>query len=172
VRILGAILAGGQSRRFGSNKAAAALEGRALIDWVQAAIAPQVDDLVLCGPNGLADRPAGGLGPLAGINAALHAAAERGCDAVLSVPCDAPLLPADLRMRLEAAGAPCFVEDAPVIGLWPVNAAAALDAQLAGEDRSMRTWARRVDARGVRLDRPIVNVNTPEDLASLARHRG
>ncbi|WHU02910.1 MULTISPECIES: molybdenum cofactor guanylyltransferase [unclassified Sphingomonas] len=170
MRILGAILAGGESRRFGSNKAAAVLEGRALIDWVREALAPQVDALLLCGPEGLADRPLGRLGPLAGINAALHAA--QGFDAVLSVPCDAPLLPPDLRARLEAAGAPAFVEDAPVIGLWPVAMAEMLDEHLTGEDRSMRGWARRLGARGISLERPILNVNTPEDLARLAGRNG
>ncbi len=170
MRILGAILAGGESRRFGSNKAAAELDGRALIDWVRSALAPQVEALMVCGPAGLADRPAGRLGPLAGINAALHAAS--GFDAVLSVPCDAPLLPADLRRRLEAAGAPAFIEDAPVIGLWPVALGAALDAHLTGEDRSMRGWARRTGARSIRLDRPILNVNTPDDLARLVRRDG
>lgn len=167
MRILGAILAGGESRRFGSNKAAAALDGRMLIDWVRAALAPQVDALVICGPDGLGDRPAGRLGPLAGINAALHVARE--FDAVLSVPCDAPRLPVDLRLRLEAVGAPSFIEDAPVIGLWPVALAELLDEHLIGADRSMRGWARRIGARGVQLDRPILNVNTPDDLARLAR---
>ncbi len=170
MRVLGAILAGGESRRFGSNKAAASLDGRALIEWVRSALAPQVDALVICGPGGVADRPAGRLGPLAGINAALHAA--DGFDAVLSVPCDAPHLPADLRMRLEEAGAPNFIEDAPVIGLWPVALAEVLDAHLTGEDRSMRAWARRIGAKGIRLDRPILNVNTPEDLARLAGRDG
>ncbi|MBB4840792.1 molybdopterin-guanine dinucleotide biosynthesis protein A [Sphingomonas kyeonggiensis] len=163
---MGAILAGGESRRFGSNKAAAVLEGRALIDWVREALAPQVDALLLCGPEGLADRPGGRLGPLAAINAALHAA--HGFDAVLSVPCDAPRLPADLRVRLQAVGAPCFVEDAPVVGLWPVELAATLDLHLTEADRSMRGWARRIGARGIRLEQPILNVNTPEDLARLA----
>lgn len=170
MRIFGAILAGGESRRFGSNKAAASLDGRALIEWVCDALAPQVDALVICGPEGLADRPAGRLGPLAGINAALHAG--DGFDAVLSVPCDAPYLPADLRVRLEAAGAPSFIEDAPVIGLWPVALAEALDVHLTGEDRSMRAWARRIGALGIRLDRPILNVNTPDDLARLAGRDG
>ena len=167
-RILGAVLAGGLATRFGSDKAIAELDGRPLIDWVVSALAAHVDDIVICGRGGgLPDRPAGRLGPLAGLNAALHAGRTRGFDAVLSVPCDSPHLPADLLDRLRSAGKAAFIVDAPVVGLWPCSAADELDAHLAGRDRSMRGWARRVGAVEVRPETPILNVNRPEDLVRL-----
>lgn len=166
--VLGAILAGGRATRYGSDKALAEHDGRTLLDWVMLSIGGQVEDVVICGRDGgLPDRPGGSLGPLAGLNAALHAARERGFEAVLSVPCDAPHLPADLLARLRDGGDTAYLEDAPVIGLWPALMATSLDTYLTGEDRSMRGWARRVGAVGIRLETPIVNINRPADLALL-----
>lgn len=167
-RVLGVVLAGGQSRRFGSDKTVALLDGIPLIDRVVGALTPQVDAVVISGrPPGLADRPGGGLGPLAGLNAALYHALATGCDWVVSVPCDTPALPADLVERLRGV-TPAFVSDAPVIGWWPVRLADRLDAHLAGGgDRSLRGWARSIDARAIDLG-VVVNVNTAEDLARLS----
>ena len=165
--VLGAVLAGGQSRRFGSDKAVALLDEVALVDRVVAALSPQVDAVVIVGrAGGLADRPAGGLGPLAGLNAALHHARATDYDWVVTVPCDAPLLPHDLVARLRGEG-PRFAADMPVIGWWPATLADRLDTHLAAsDDRSMRGWARAIGAVAVDLG-PIANVNTPADLAKL-----
>ncbi len=171
-RVLGAVLAGGQSRRFGSDKALALLDGVALIEHALAALAAQTDAMTVCGREypGLAcvaDRPAPGLGPLGGLCAALAYAQRHGFDAVLSAGCDLAGLPDDLVARL--ASGPAYVADCPVVGLWPVRLAPALDLWLGtGEgDRSMRGWTRVSGARGVALD-GIVNVNTPSDLVVLA----
>src|ERR1700761_6137627 len=110
MRILGAILAGGRSSRFGSDKALTVIDGRSMLDRIIDALAPQVDGIVVCGRpsseryDGIADRPAADLGPLGGINAALHYAMTHGFGAVLTVPCDTPLLPADLRDQLGEIG--------------------------------------------------------------------
>lgn len=174
MRLLGAVLAGGQSRRFGSDKALAMLGGKALIEHAIAALSAQTDAVIVCGrewANWVADRPEPHLGPLGGINAALHYAAERGFDAVLTAPCDAPLLPANLAERLAATGVPAFVEDMPVIGLWPAVLAASLDAHLAqSADRSVRGWARQVGARPHALDKSIPNVNSLADLSHIFGH--
>ncbi|UUL81709.1 molybdenum cofactor guanylyltransferase [Sphingomonas qomolangmaensis] len=165
MRLLGAVLAGGLSRRFGSDKAEALLDGERLIDRVVAALTPQVDAVILCGrAPGLPDRPVGGLGPLAGLNAALHHARAHGFDAVLSVPCDAPYLPHDLRAIL--GDGPAFIADQPVIGIWPAALADRLDVHLRGDDRSLRRWGRATGA-SARNAPPIANINTPADLSAL-----
>ena len=105
MRLLGAILAGGRSSRFGSDKAVAVWQGRTLLDWATGALAPHVEATVICGRDGgIADRPAGGLGPLAGINAALHLGAAAGFDAVLTLPCDTPTVEPALLDALCRAG--------------------------------------------------------------------
>jgi molybdenum cofactor guanylyltransferase len=171
MRIIGAILAGGRSRRFGSDKAVALLDGVALIERVIAALRPQVDALVVCGRaideyDCVADRPGPDLGPLGGLNAALYYARTNGFDRVVSVPCDAPFLPADLVTRLGES--PSCVASMPVIGLWPSSLSGTLDRHLAtSDDRSMRRWAAIAVARAIDLG-AMDNVNTPADLDQLA----
>ncbi|SOB86678.1 molybdenum cofactor guanylyltransferase [Sphingomonas guangdongensis] len=167
MRLLGALLAGGESRRFGTDKAQALLGARTLIGHAEAGLRPQVAALVRAGGGGLPDRPAPGLGPLGGLNAGLHHARAHGFDAVVSWPCDAPVVPDDLVTRL-GSGGPAFVRDCPVVGYWPATLADALDAHLVGsEDRSMRSWTAAIGAVAIDLP-PIANINTPADLAALA----
>lgn len=168
--ILGAILAGGASRRFGSDKALALLDNRPLIDHVAAAVAGQVDALVVCGRThkglvALPDRPAPGLGPLGGLGAALAHGRQAGFAAVLSVGCDMPLLPPDLVALLSPG--PGALENQWLVGLWPVTLADRLDAFVTGKDRSLRGWAVVAGARLV-TGPALPNINTPADLAGLS----
>jgi molybdopterin-guanine dinucleotide biosynthesis protein A len=172
--VLGAVLAGGQARRFGADKALAVFEGRALIDHVVGALAAQTDAVVVVGRQygamtSVDDRPRAGLGPLGALAGALHHAREHGFAGVLSAPCDAPLLPGDLVRRLAGEGA-AYAEGLPVLGWWPSALADHLAAWL-GEDRSraVRHWAAAVGARAVALDIVPANVNTVADLAGLRR---
>jgi molybdopterin-guanine dinucleotide biosynthesis protein A len=174
--ILGAVLAGGRSSRFGSDKARAVHGGRPLLAHVVQAMAGQVAAVVVCGrpESGLAgvaalpDRPSPDLGPLGGLNAALAHARDYGYDAVFTAGCDTPVLPADIVARLAAAGSPAMVAQMPVIGLWPSSLAAQLDAHVAdGGDMSLRRWGRSVGAVLLAVDDVIPNINTPDDLARL-----
>lgn len=172
---LGAVLAGGRSSRFGSDKASARWRGRALIDHVVDALATVADDIVICGRAhgdraALADRPSAGLGPLAAINAALHHAAGHGFDRVLTLPCDVPAVAPGLLARLLHEVDAAYYDAVPVIGIWPARLAAALDASLVGGgDRSIRRWARGAGATPLLLlpGETPVNVNRPEDFAAL-----
>lgn len=173
-RLLGAVLAGGQSRRFGSDKALAVWQGKPLIEHAIDALRPVVDDLIIIGRGygaqvALPDRPAPGMGPLGGLNAALHHAATHGFDAVLSVGCDTPLLPGELLDRLRRSDRPAYIGTLPVIGCWPAGLATMLDCFLA-EDRkhAIRAWAEVIGAEPV--DWPgLANVNEPSDLRGLVR---
>jgi len=171
--LLGAVLAGGESRRFGSDKLAARLGERTLLDHAIAWLAARTDTVAVCGRDVvgvtvLADLPAPGLGPLGGLAAALRHAHRHGHATVLTIPGDTPDLPVDLAERLAEIGAPVFVRGCPVIGLWPSSCADRLVEHLMQtEDRSMRGWARTIDAQALTLPAPIPNVNFPDDLAAL-----
>lgn len=169
MRILGAILAGGKAQRFGSDKAHALWQGERLIDRVAAALGPQCDALVVCGRDepgftSVPDRPEAGLGPLGGLNASLHHARDNGFDAVLTSACDIPDIPGDLLARLAGEGA-AIIADQPVVGLWPANLAPVLDQLLAEGGRAIYRFADRVNARLVRIDPKLGNINRPADLA-------
>ncbi|ONF96904.1 molybdenum cofactor guanylyltransferase [Sphingomonas jeddahensis] len=172
--VLGAIMAGGEARRFGSDKALALFEGRPLIDHVATGLRGQTDAVVVVGRHhggltSVADRPARGLGPLGALAGALHWAQANGFAAVLSAPCDVPLLPDDLAMRLAGEGA-AYVDGLPVLGWWPSVLADDLAEWLAADrPRAVRQWAAAVGARLVVLEGLPANVNTQEDLAALRR---
>ncbi len=174
--ILGAVLAGGQATRFGSDKALAAAAGETLLDRAVAQLAVQCDAVVVAGREAapvpvLADRPRPGMGPLGGIAAALHHASDNGFDAVLTSGVDSPGLPADLAARL--APPPAYLAAQPVVGLWPASAAGTVDAILAGEGRhSLRAFAEALGARAVTLPSDPANINTPADLAEWEESHG
>lgn len=108
----GLILAGGAGRRVeGRDKGLVNWRGLTLIEHVMARLLPQVDALLIScnrneeryaqfGPVVAGDTRHGYQGPLAGIESAEP---EIHSDLVLVVPCDMPLLPADLALRLSAA---------------------------------------------------------------------
>ena len=170
MRVLGAILAGGKSRRFGSDKALAEHEGRCLIAHCVEALRGQVDDLVVCGREwpglvSLPDRPVADAGPLGGLNAALHIP---GFDAVLCVPVDVHPLPTDLRAMLEGDDARVLASQ-HAIGFWPTRLGAALDAHLERGHRAIGGWIAHTGAiRVPDAELALVNINTRADLSMLA----
>jgi molybdopterin-guanine dinucleotide biosynthesis protein A len=167
MRILGAILAGGASTRFGSDKGAALFAGVPLIDHVIAALRPQVETLVIVGRDWpgharVDDLPAPGLGPLGGLAGALGHGLINGYDAVLVAPCDTLGIPADLAQRL--APGPAVAAGQRSIGLWPTSLATALIARLTGGDsRALHVWVEACEAREVDCG-PLHNINHPDDL--------
>jgi molybdopterin-guanine dinucleotide biosynthesis protein A len=171
--ILGAVLAGGRSTRFGSDKALAELGGRTLLARAVDALSAQCDAVVVVGREDapaptLPDWPRADMGPLAGIAAALHHARDEGYDEVLTCSVDSVGLGDNLAAQLRPS--PAYCESQPVIGLWPATASDQLDTLLTSNARhSMRAFAELVGARAVTLDRIPDNINTPADLESAER---
>jgi molybdenum cofactor guanylyltransferase len=168
MKTVGAILAGGQSRRFGSDKANALLEGKPLLEHVAATLGPQVDMLVVAGREwpGLAsvpDFPTPGLGPLGGLAGALAYAELAGFDAVLSSGCDLLDIPHNLIKTLGLG--PAIIDDQPLLGLWPVAVADTLTSWLMDKrNRSVYRFAAHIGACRVPLSFAVRNANRPQDL--------
>lgn len=166
--LLGAIIAGGGAKRFGGDKGAARIAGRALIDHVADLLRVQVNDLVIVGRTwagleAIMDHPAPDNGPLGGICAALRHGRTHGHEAVLTASCDTLPVPDDLAKRLTPA--PAVVDGQWMLGLWPVAQADTLEQWLLSQpDRSMRGWMRVANARTVELPIAFTNINTREDL--------
>lgn len=171
--ILGCVLAGGQARRFGSDKALAVLDGETLLDRAVLALDRLCDGVVVAGRlqgpvPGVPDWPEAGLGPLGGLAGALKHAKNNGFGAVLSCGVDSIDLPEALLALMLPA--PACLAAQPVVGLWPVSTLPVLESILTGgERRSMLHFAARTGARLVETDDPPANINTPEDLARLRR---
>ncbi len=172
MRVLGALLAGGQSKRYGSDKALAIYRGQYLIDHALELLRPQCDAIVICGRSykdyeSIQDIPQDN-GPLGGLNAALLYAKERHYDAVISFPCDtikgdtikgdtikrtavdcgaAMAQPFDDKFWFEGEETAYFI-DQPVIGYWPCGLSAMLEHWLRTQKRrSMLAWIDYIDEK-------------------------
>ncbi len=186
-----AVLAGGRSRRFGTDKRQAELDGKALMDravGLAREVAPTV--LLSVGPgegpqfNDLAtviedDRADGG--PLVGLAAVLSVVTTPWC-AIL--PVDTPCLTPDVLRVLAALATPggAVASDArglhPLVAVFPVSAwQVARDALDRGE-RSIRAFLAGLDVRIIGPElladlgdptRLLANVNTVADLNALTK---
>jgi len=196
VKVVGLLLAGGQSRRMGGgDKALRLLEGIPLLERVIERLRPQVEALVL-NANGdplrfarfalpvAADSVPGFAGPLAGVLAGLDWAVSHrpDCPYVVSVATDAPFLPVDLVARLaegldearaDLACAASGGRSHPVFGLWPVRLRG--DLRRAVVDHGIRKvdlWTTRHKLTTVAFaDQPVdpfFNANRPEDFETAA----
>jgi molybdenum cofactor guanylyltransferase len=172
VRRLGAIIAGGKATRFGGDKAAALLDRRPLIEHVADGLRGQVERLIVCGRGWpgiewVQDRPSAGMGPLGGLNAALHYAQQEGFDVVATSGCD--VLPVPEFPRELPGGNAVFVDGHYLLGLWPVELASALDKHLSGQNNlSMRHWIAEIGAQPIDTAAAFYNLNTQSDVAQYA----
>jgi molybdopterin-guanine dinucleotide biosynthesis protein A len=183
------VFAGGEGRRMGGRKPERAFGGATLIARAVAqarAWSPTVAVAVRHAgqaPAGLGaplilDDPGVG-GPAAGLVAAFAFARAQGAGRLLTLPCDTPVLPEDLALRLEAAlagEAAVAVASSlgrlhPTCALWRTAAADALPGYLATRaslrgfaetcGMAVADWPCAPDAD------PFANANTPEELAAL-----
>jgi len=185
MRIVVAILAGGEGRRIGGEKPQRLLGGQRLIDraellarqWsdVVAVVVREPDQIGRATLACIFDEP--GLdGPLGGLAAALRFADSGGCEAVLTIPADMPFLPSDLSARLSAeiGNAKAAVARSgghlhPVCALWSTRwVLEVLPEYVASERRSLKGLAEAVGYAAVDwasepLD-PFFNINSAEDL--------
>lgn len=184
------ILAGGSSRRFGSHKAFAELDGKPLVVHVIDRIVPQTkgtvvinsNDLAAFHPFGLQIVPDGawaGAGPLSGIFAALQWILSTGREQIATVAIDQPFLPEVFLAQLCQVGAPviakCSQRLHPINGLWSVSQLPQLRAYLETGRRDAHGWAEACRAKVAEFPMeagatdPFLNVNTQADLAIAAQ---
>jgi molybdopterin-guanine dinucleotide biosynthesis protein A len=170
-RIVACILAGGLSTRMGRDKAGLRLGSRTMLAHVRAAARAaglpvkviRRDDVPRCGPLG---------GIITGLR-------RTRATAVLFLACDMPFVSAALLGRvLKAAGqgnravftvaGPGGAPGFPFA--IPATALDAIEAQRCSGDFSIRTLARTLKARRMRVTRgatSLANANTPEEFARL-----
>lgn len=185
IPICGLVLAGGQGRRMGGiDKGLALLQGRPLVAHVVERLLPQVDRVLVSANRNLeqyaafgtvvSDRVADFAGPLAGLDAGLHACPT---PLLVTVPCDAPFLPADLVARLAAARAAVDADIAvartgtqvhPVFALVSTRVRAQLADFLARGERKAQAWTATLSMVEVPFDDApdaFTNLNTRAELA-------
>jgi len=156
--LFGAVLAGGQSRRMGRDKALLSVGGSTLLEHALAQLAPLVsrlfvgtgaevryaEQLAAFDATAVLDRPTygAGAGPLAGLEAILSAAAAAGAKRVLLLACDLPHVKtghletllaasrgADVTIGCDAGG------DQPLVGVYDLGCLPAVQRALARGER-------------------------------------
>jgi molybdopterin-guanine dinucleotide biosynthesis protein A len=174
--ILGAVLAGGMSSRFGSDKALAEFRGHTLLAHAVDTLSGWCEHVIVVGratapaPT-LPDWPRAGMGPLGGIAAALHHARDEGYEFLLTCGVDSLALPEELPELLMPA--PAFVESQPIIGLWPASVVKAVEDILHSEGpHSLKRFTAAIGARAVKSLTDPANINTQADLAALEQRHG
>lgn len=185
MRLAGVIIAGGQSRRMGHEKALLEFGGVSLIARIADRLRPQVAALAI-NANGDARRfeflglpviadCTTSASPLAGLLTALTWANDNAFDAVITAPSDTPFLPHDFFERLHGDGAAIAASGQPhyICGFWPVTLLPILDDALRHHDmRRMKDWttlcAARIVLWPVAPYDPFFNINTADDLATAA----
>ncbi|MDT8436871.1 MAG: molybdenum cofactor guanylyltransferase [Gemmatimonadota bacterium] len=194
--VLGVLLAGGRSTRYGSPKARAQVRGVALADRALAALEGAADRVAVVANDprdaGTSRHPVRpdvlpGRGVLGGILTAVRWAREEGRDAALVLACDMPLVPAALLRRLAERAGPGRVvlpaSDGPR-GMEPLCAAygaatgPAIEDALGRGERAVISFFADVEIDVLPIDevrrfgppeRLFWNVNRPEDRARAER---
>ena len=174
--ILGVVLAGGRSSRFGTDKASATLGGTTLLERAVAGLGKYCDTVVVAGRSVapvavIPDWPGPDRGPLGGIAAGLRHAQENGFASILTCGVDSADLPDNLLEILTPA--PAFLASQPVIGHWPAGASTTIEGILVGDgSHAMRAFAEAIGARSVECAQAPANINTQDDLAEAKRRLG
>jgi molybdopterin-guanine dinucleotide biosynthesis protein A len=173
-------LAGGESRRFGGEKALFPLGGRPMAAWALAALRPWTkDQLLVTNDEAVAEAlhiqtspdliP--GQGPLGGLHTALSWVRDRGMDGAFVLACDLPLITKELVGRvleLWPEDAPAVVPGSqgplglePLCGAYGVQCLPALEQLLREGDRSLEAVIKRISAHRI----PSAALGTREELA-------
>lgn len=182
------ILAGGKGSRLGGrDKGLLEWQGRPFIEHLLQAIEPVTQNIIInanqnievyqrYGYPVISDVTADFAGPLAGMLAALRSA---DTPYILSLPCDAPLVSADIVEKF------CDVHEEKKQGLYVASTAEGmqpvyaminhaladnLQQYLADGGRKARDWMKANDAVVVEFDQPasmFVNINTESDWQSI-----
>ena len=184
------MLAGGLGRRMGGvDKGLRELRGRPMVAWVIDRFAPQVSELLInanqnadvyatFGHRVIADVIGGYAGPLAGLHAALAAAAH---PLIATAPCDSPFLPPDVVARLhramQAHDAQLTVaktgdQPHPVFCLCRRDVLPHLEAFLASGGRKIDAWYATLKVVEVAFDDvadAFSNINSPQELAAFEK---
>ncbi len=183
------ILAGGDSRRMGQDKAALLLDGQTLLDRAIAAMQQIFPEVIVSvrQPRAGVELPqvrdeVAASGPLAGLVAGL---AQAETPWVFAVACDMPFLTpalveglATLRGQHQAVVPVADGHPQPLAAFYATNALETIRASLAGEDKSFRGALQKLDVRYVNeaelreMDpqlRSFIDLDTPQDYLAATR---
>ena len=187
--ILGVVLAGGKSQRFGQDKSQVKLQGKLLIDYILGEIVNEFKETLI-----IANEPIkfmqsknisvtkdyqSGLGPLGGVLTAMKWIKENNkkYEWISTFPSDTPFFTKkELKYFFENIkineGKLFFIKSKEtrhnIFGLWSVELIDQLEADIIKGERKVETWANSIGVKTIDIDYknqdPFFNINTKDDL--------
>ena len=187
--ILGVVLAGGKSQRFGEDKCQVKLGDKLLIDYILSEILDEFKEVLLISNNkikynysnkiSLVEDTKKGLGPLGGILTAMKWIRQnnKSYKWISTFPSDTPffkkqILNNFLEKIKDNEGKLFFINSNDtrhnIFGLWSIDLLERLEKDLDNRERKVEMWANKIGVKSINMKfenkDPFFNINTKEDL--------
>ena len=187
--ILGTVLAGGKSQRFGEDKSQVKLGGKLLIDYILSEIIDEFNEILVVSNNlinfkeckkiSLIKDFKKDLGPLGGVLTAMKWVKENNKDYqwISTFPADTPFFKKEIlqnflsEINLEK-GKLFFIKSNNtrhnIFGVWSIDLMDKLEEDLNNGERKVELWANSVGVKVIDMEflneDPFFNINSKEDL--------
>ena len=186
--ILGIVLAGGRSQRFGEDKSQVKLDGKILIDHILNEISDGFKEILIVSNNKIKFKHSDNIsmigylkkdqGPLGGILSAMKWIKEKRKNYkwISTFPVDTPFFKKEIlqnflhEINLEESKL-FFIKSNNTVhnifGIWSIDLMEKLEEDLNNGDRKVESWANSVGAKVISMEfineDPFFNINTKED---------
>ena len=193
--ILGAVLAGGKSKRFGDDKSQFKLEGKLLIDYILSEIKDEFEEILVVSNNQinfdklekitLIEDHKKGLGPLGGVLSAMKWVKNNNKDYkwISTFPTDTPFFKRSIlqkflqNIKFEESKL-FFIKSNNtrhnIFGLWSIDLLDRLEEDLHKGERKVEMWANKVGVKLINMEfenkDPFFNINTKDDLIKAEKY--
>ena len=193
--ILGVVLAGGKSQRFGQDKSQVKLQGKLLIDYILAEIIDVFNEILIVSNNPIKFNQSekvslikdfkNNLGPLGGVLSAMKWIKENNKDYqwVSTFPTDTPFFKKkileDFLKKIKPEDSKLFFIKSNntrhnIFGLWSIDLIDKLEEDLENGARKVENWANNVGVKIINMNfeknDPFFNINTKKDLEKAKKY--
>tara|TARA_B100001027_G_C16216995_1_gene307935 strand:- start:245 stop:853 length:609 start_codon:yes stop_codon:yes gene_type:complete len=187
--ILGTVLAGGKSQRFGEDKSQVKLDGRLLIDFILSEIVDEFKEVLIVTNNQIAFQNSKkiskikdfkkGQGPLGGVLSAMKWAKEKNSNYkwISTFPVDTPFFKKEILKKFLSE---INIEESKlffiksnntrhnIFGMWSIDLMKRLEEDLNKGRKKVETWANSIGVKIINMEfiyeDPFFNINTKDDL--------
>ena len=187
--ILGVVLAGGKSQRFGEDKSQVKLGDKILIDYILSEIIDEFNEVLVVSNNSINFRKSKkisliqdfkkDLGPLGGVLTAMKWVKDNNKDYqwISTFPVDTPffknqILKDFLKNINQDEDKLFFIKSNNtrhnIFGIWSIDLIDKLEEDLTRGERKVEVWANSIGVKSINMkfenENPFFNINTKDDL--------
>ena len=187
--ILGAVLAGGKSQRFGEDKSQVKLNGKLLIDYILSEIIDEFEEILIVSNKQIKFKNYENItlindfkkdqGPLGGVLSAMKWAKEKNnkYEWISTFPVDTPFFKKEILQKflseINSEESKLFFIKSNntrhnIFGIWSIDLMKKLEDDLNEGQRKVEVWANSVGVKIINMEfinkDPFFNINTKEDL--------